>query len=376
MPAPEILDFAKLLAPIPGDKPTGIDFRADPSPASPYYVIKDARSAARAAERQLLGADEEATGPPPDWKPIVQHGTKALAEKTKDLEITAYLIEALVRQHGFVGLRDGLRLARELVEKFWDGLYPLPDEEGVATRVAPLTGLNGDDAEGTLITPITRIPITDGPSAGKLTTGNYNEAQALNKIADPKVKEKKIAEGALSPEAFQKAVAETPAKFFKDLVEGLTQCSEEYARLCAVLDEKCGSNAPPSSNIRSALSACLDVIKEVARDKLQAAAPAQDASTPDKDGAAGAAAAGPGGVMGVIRDREDAFTHLIKVADFFRRTEPQSPVPFAIEQVVRWGRMPLPDLLNELIPEEGPRKNLFKFIGIHPPEPPPKDARK
>src|SRR2546425_1256477 len=152
MPSPEVLDFERLLAPIAEDAPTGADLRADPSPTSLYYAIKDARSTARAAERQMVGGEEGSSGA--DWRPVLQHGTKALAEKTKDLEITAYLIEALVRLHGFAGLRDGFRLARELGERYWDGLYPVPDEEGVATRVAPLTGLNGEDADGTLIAPI------------------------------------------------------------------------------------------------------------------------------------------------------------------------------------------------------------------------------
>src|SRR5262249_58644154 len=73
-----------------------------------------------------------------------------------------------------------------------------------------------------------------------------------------------------------------------------------------------------------------------------------------------------------LRTRDDAFRRLLEVADFFRRTEPQSVVPHALEQVVRWGRMSLPELLVELIPEEAPRKGLFKQVGIRPPEPPPK----
>src|SRR5262249_21846480 len=132
MPPAAVLDLAKLLAPIPGDKPTGADLRADASPGSPYYAVKDARTAARTAERQLVVAGDNGA-PPPDWKPVLLHGSKALAEKTKDLEVAAYLIEALVRLHGFAGLRDGFRLARELVEQFWDSLYPTPDEEGLLT---------------------------------------------------------------------------------------------------------------------------------------------------------------------------------------------------------------------------------------------------
>jgi type VI secretion system protein ImpA len=76
-----------------------------------------------------------------------------------------------------------------------------------------------------------------------------------------------------------------------------------------------------------------------------------------------------------IRTREDAFKHLLKVAEFFRRTEPHTVIAFAIEQVVRWGRMPLPDLLTELIPEEAARKNLFKQVGIRA-EPAKPEAKK
>src|SRR5262249_27117373 len=148
MASAAVLDLAKLVAPIPGPKPTGVDLREESSLNSAYYAIKDARSAARAAERQFALDGEEPTAPA-DWRPGPPVGTKALAEQAKDLEVAAHVIEALVRLHGFAGLRDGFRLTRELVEKHWDGLYPQPDEDGLETRLAPLTGLNGDDAEGT-----------------------------------------------------------------------------------------------------------------------------------------------------------------------------------------------------------------------------------
>src|SRR5205807_10415990 len=96
-----------------------------------YHRIKDARATARAAERQLATGADGADAGPPDWNPVLQNAVKALAEQSKDLEITAYLIEALLRKHGFAGLRDGFRLAHQLIEQFWDHLYPLPDEDGV-----------------------------------------------------------------------------------------------------------------------------------------------------------------------------------------------------------------------------------------------------
>src|SRR5262249_11796055 len=200
--------------------------RTDPSPTSLYYTIKDARSTARAAERQVVMEDEEPSTRP-DWRPVLQKGEQALAGRSKDLEITAYVIEALVRLHDFAGLRDGFRLARELVEQFWDGIYPLPDEEGLETRVGPLTSLNGDDGEGTLITPIAKVSFTQGDTPFALY--HYQQAVALGQVADEAAREKRIKRGAVTLEAVQRAAAETPGPFFVNLVEDLRQCQEEFA---------------------------------------------------------------------------------------------------------------------------------------------------
>jgi type VI secretion system protein ImpA len=369
MPSPDVLDFAKLLAPIPGDQPAGADLRANAGPTSPYYQAKDGRNAARAAERQIEGGAEDA--PPPDWKVVVAAATRALAESSKDLELTAYLIEALCRTHGFAGLRDGFKLARGLVEQFWDGLYPTPDEEGVATKVAPLTGLNGEDAEGTLIAPINRIPITDGPGLGRLTYANYLQAVATGKVLDPKVREKKIAAGAMHMDLIQKAVDETPAAFYRAAFDDLTAALDEFGKLSAALDAKAGPAAPPTSAIRGALENVLGAIKDIAKGKL-AVTQAPPASAPDKKDGAKADPSGngkpqadeAGEKLPAIRNRDDALNAILQLADYFRRTEPHSLVPFALEQSVRWARMPLPELIQELIPEEGPRKAFFKQVGI------------
>jgi type VI secretion system protein ImpA len=366
MPSAPVLEFAELLAPIPGEQPAGVDLRADSSPTSPYYGVKDARNAARAEERRAI-MDGEQSPNGVDWRPVLQLSTQALAQRAKDLEIVAYLIEALVRKHGFAGLRDGFRLARELVEQFWDGLYPLPDEEGLETRVAPLTGLNGDDAEGTLIGPIGQVPLTQGDSVGPFAYHHYQQAMALGQVHDESAREARVQEGAVSMTMFERAVAETPADFFVELVDDLKQCQEEFGQLGQVLDEKCGSKAPPTSSIRTALAACLETITALARDKLASAPPPEQPAT--ADGApVPATADGQVAATGTVRTREDAFRLLLQVADFFRRTEPHTPVSYALEQAVRWGRMTLPELLSELIPDDSPRFQFFKQVGIPVPE--------
>jgi type VI secretion system protein ImpA len=366
--SPEVLDFTKLLASISADKPTGVDLRADVSPTSPYYALRDARTAARLAERPLDRGDEldpKDAPPAPDWRPVWQRGCELLAGKTKDLEVTAYLIEALVRLHGFAGLRDGLRLARELVERFWDHLYPMPDEDGVATRIAPLVGLNGDEADGTLLAPISRVPITEITGVGRFACTEYHDAVALQKL-DPKVRDAKSKNGAVTIERLQKAVAESSPLFYQQLVGDLTQCNAELTRLSAALDPRCQGNGPPTSALRTALESTLDVVKDVARSKLEA--PAVKAAPEPK--AAKATAAKDESDGNSLHTREDAFRRLLEIAAFFRRTEPHTVVSYALEQIVRWGQMSLPELLAELIPEEPVRKNLFKQVGIKPEVPP------
>ncbi|MCI0705276.1 MAG: type VI secretion system protein TssA [Planctomycetia bacterium] len=365
MPSADVLDFAKLLAPIPGEKPTGGDLRVNAGPTSLYYQVKDGRNAARAAERRIEGGADES---PPDWRPVVASATKALAEFTKDLELTAYLIEGLCRTQGFAGLRDGFKLARGLVENFWDSLYPAPDEEGLATTVGPLTGLNGEDAEGTLIAPINRVGITESASLGKLGTAVYLQAVAVAKIVDPEARERRIKAGSPSMEVVQKAVDETPAPYYRTLHDDLTTAIEEYAKLNELLDQKAGRLAPPSSAVRGALEGVLSAINDVARAKLAVTATAPAPESDEQGGPSANGQAGDSGQGGerlpTIRNREDALNAILQLGEFFRRTEPHSMVPYALEQAVRWARMSLPELMTELIGDESARRSLFKLVGI------------
>lgn len=366
MPSADVLDFEKLLAPIPGEKPTGGDLRVNAGPTSLYYQVKDGRSAARATERRIEGGQDET---PPDWKPVVSAATKALSEATKDLELTAYLIEGLCRTQGVAGLRDGFKLARGLAENFWDGLLPAPDEDGLATTLGPLAGLNGDDAEGTLIAPINRIAITESASHGKLSTAVYLQAVAVAKIVDPDARERRIAAGSPSMEMVQKAVDETPAPFYRTLHDDLTAALDEFAKLNAVLDEKGGRFAPPTSAIRNALEGVLAAINDVARGKLAVtatvAAPIDSAAEAGAPGQPNTGDSGAGGErLPTVRTRDDALNAILQLSDYFRRTEPHSMVPYALEQAVRWARMPLPELMKELIDDDSARRALFKQVGI------------
>lgn len=361
MASPRVLDIERLSQPISAETPSGMNLRGDASPASLYYRIKDERSTARSLEKSA-DAEKEAKALE-HWRTILELAPRVLGEQSKDLEVVAWLIESEVRINGFAGLRDGFRLARDLVDKHWDGLYPLPDEDGLSTRVAPLSGLNGDDAEGTLIVPIARVTITNGAGADTYAFWQYRQAEEISRIEDADKRAARLNSVKVSIELIQNSVRNTPRAFFADLVDDLRACIDEYGALCAALDARCGEHAPPTSNIRNAIQSVLDGVLYIARDMLPAAAGAGGESTNGKaETAANAAATRSSG--GALTSRQDAIELLDRVSKFFRDTEPHSPLSYLIDKAARWGKMPLPELLDELIPDKDARSNFCKLTGI------------
>lgn len=368
-------DLERLLAPIEGENSAGNDPRADYSATSPYNRLRDARSEARAAERAMDAAAEEATVPP-QWRTIRDLADTLLAEQAKDLEVAAWYTEALLRSHGFAGLAAGFQLMGGLVERFWEGLYPLPDEDGMLTKVAPVTGLNGEGGDGALTQPIRKVPLFRMGDGSPLALWQIEQADALESL-DEERREARVAAGALTADAVAKAAAAVPATHWLGLASSLREASEAWTSLGAALDERAGSDAPPTSAVRELLQNALAVVTRLAGDKLAVAEEQGEEDAAEAGGGedTGAGSTGGGGRgrsarPGEIASREDALRMLEEVARWFRRVEPHSPLSYTLEEAVRRGRMSLPDLLAELMPDETTRSGFLSSLGIRPPQAP------
>jgi type VI secretion system protein ImpA len=371
-------DLTAITSAIPGENPAGADLREDDSHSSEFRTIRDARNEARRIERR---ADEEGEDVGPamgQWQTVYELGQQALTEWTKDLEIAAYMIEALVRLEGFGGVARGFRIARELVVNFWDHLYPLPDEEGLATRVLPLTWLNGADGDGVLLGPLHRIPLTEGSSCGPFAMWQYLQATEISATTDPAAREDRIRQGAATFDEINRACNESSPQFFLQLVHDIEDCQREFRALDKLLTEKCGNeHAPPTSRILETLENCLRAVQEIGKKRIADAA----ITTADigGNGAGGGisfdgtnrAAGGVSAAGGFqLSTRDDAFRILLAVADFFERGEPQSLLPAQLRRVVRWGRLTPQELFVELLDDNNALDQMFKLVGIARPETP------
>lgn len=370
------LDLDAILEPISEEQPCGKNLRDDSSHASVYYKIKSLRNEARALERRRMRGEKDAPPAETCWRALINLTIDTLTKDTKDLELCAYLIEALIREHDFPGLHDGFLLARELCERFWDTVYPLPDEAGFETRVVYLAGLNGVDSEGTLIRPILMCPLTAGESVTPCSTAAYQRSQQFESLSEDEQRQR-IEEGVLSPDMVETAVKETPDNFLTAQREHIQTCIDEYGRLTAFLDENCGEHAPHSSALQTALTTCAETLRYVAGHRLIDQVPeeieepaaeddtsgTEESGEPTESVVAGSAPATQAG-PGEIRTRADALKCIGLVAQYFREAEPHSPLSYAADQLVRWGGMALPELLVETLPDPDARAYLFTLMGI------------
>jgi type VI secretion system protein ImpA len=81
----------------------------------------------------------------------------------------------------------------------------------------------------------------------------------------------------------------------------------------------------------------------------------------EPDGDAGAAS----GTGGPLRSRAQALQQLQQVAEFFRRTEPHSPVAYLAEKAARWGEMPLHVWLKRVIKDSSVLDQMEEMLDIN-----------
>lgn len=361
-----VLDLEALLAPLADAGGAGEDLRADESYTSLYQRIRTQRNDARTGERALESADPEANpaAVATAWRDVKKLGAEAIGGKSKDFEIAAWMAEALVRIDGLPGLADAASLIAGLCDQYWDNGFPsLESEDGIEDRAAPIGGLSGEGADGTLMAAIRRYPLFqrgDG-SDGDLFT--WQRAEETAAIVDAERRQARIDAGVPAFDALQNE-ARAGAATLRAVGQEARAALAAWSAMDTALGNRFGGNAPSTRRVADALQAILDLVSRIAGAPSEASEEAAEAPQDTGPGAVaaagGAVAAGPR----PLRTREDAIRQLEDIAEFFRKTEPHSPLAFTLEDAARRARLPLPELLVEVLPDYSARRALLTALGI------------
>jgi type VI secretion system protein ImpA len=357
----EGLDLESLLAPLDGEGQAGTDVREDFSSNSNYFRLRDARAEARTAERAADANPGSDAGIPEGWRNVRTLSIKILSEQAKDLEAAAWLTESLVRTDGLAGLASGAALIEGLAERYWDNLFPMPDEDGIETRLSPVTGLNGEGADGTLIQPLLKLRLFTGADGGPVALFQYEQSAELSTLTDERRIESRLKAGVVPFETME-AAARAAAGSFPALRAQLRTAAAAWSAMGVTLDRVAGAYSPPTARVADIFERIESLIARYAPEGDSAAAETVADIVPAAAANDGAPVAA--GAPRRLATREDALKQLSEIADFFRRTEPQSPLAYTIDDAIRRGRLSWPELIAEIVRDDQTRYNILNSLGI------------
>ncbi|QXI35795.1 MULTISPECIES: type VI secretion system protein TssA [Pseudomonas] len=358
---PEILkdlSLAELAAPIDGGSGEDLSFSAL------FDQIKEAR---RADPDYLTQGDWQTDLKTADWEQVIQLSAQGLIEQSKDLMLVAWLSEGLAHREHFDGITFGLELTERILDTFWESAYPSLDD-GLEERAARLSWLK------TTLTDIAGgLPITQGQNFGVL---RYDESRHVENLAlqNPKAMQTALNEGKINAEIFQRSVALSDTEHLRDKALQLAASLQACNRLQTSIDRLFGHEAPSFASLADMLTRASQLAEKLLKDRGVELHPAAlTEATPDSTAAhhseadepmsTPALSATPAPMRTTPLTRDEAFTMLAGIAQFFKQSEPQSPVPYLIERAIKWGNMPLEGWLSDVIKDSNVVDNIRDVLG-------------
>ncbi len=345
----------ELLKPIPGANTAGDNLEY----TAVYEKIAEARRQDDDAPQGEWLRERKAA----DWPLAIKLISEALAKRTKDLQLAAWLTEALTRRNGVSGLKDGLDLVRALLERFWDHVYPELEGGDADLRSKPLHWMANKLQQALHETPLTSSGLNYFQYTESRVIGY--EAEAETSVAKAERRAEALAEGKVTAEVFDAAFESTPSAFYEELLATYDAVRDSLAALADLCDVRFGDDSPAFTRLRDAIDEARQIVVILAQKKREKApspepegqfadtATAPDAEIPssrqafvaaDPDSGYAAAAVparslAPRLPIGEMVSRDLAVEHTVAAARFLRSEEPYSPVPYLILRGLRWGEL-------------------------------------
>jgi type VI secretion system protein ImpA len=267
-----------------------------------------------------------------DWRAIKDAALEALGT-CKDFRLLAHLAAAGLRLEGLPYFTDTLVVANRWLQDYFDPVYPRVDSDAVLRKNA----LGNFADRMAVVDALRRIPLVSNRQLGQFSLRHVEIAAGNLK---PTADDGEPATESQITGAFSAAPQDDLTQLTVTLASGLTALKAIEAAMVA----KHGTQAAPTLG---PLTQTLARMHEIVAAHVRA--PVAETTTADGAGEGGRAAAVA--VPGEIRSREDAIRTLDSVSDFFRRTEPSSPVPLFVDRAKRLIAKDFLEVLTELAPD-------------------------
>ena len=321
-----------LLEPISPEQPCGVSLEdtAVLSSLDALRLFGQARSPE--APPDVDGDEKELAKakPPLEWDRIRVDALDGLS-KSKDLRLLAYLGTALLRTDGLPAFAQVLTTAAQWIETYWAQVYPALEEDAIARRNA----LNCFADPMAVVDRVWRLPLVASRQHGRFSLRDIEIARGQ---AAPGVMEARPEESAINDAFAELALEELTA-----LDTSVTAAIAALNGIDARMRSEGGPEVAPDFG---PLVTQFAKLSRVCREQLAVRLPA------GADGTAATAADGAAGFKGgAITSRQDAVRALDAVAEYFRRSEPSSPIPLFVERAKRLVAKDFLEVLADIAPE-------------------------
>lgn len=348
MPSPPLLEFEELLGPISGDEPAGT-----PTPFTLRQELDDARKEENPDDYAPDDPARPQQAKTADWAGIIRKTQAALKNTSKDLMLAARLTEALTRQHGFAGLRDGLHLFNLMLDQCWDRMHPSIEDGDLEVRASAFNWLDDPDRGARFPYTVRQVPVVFGE-------GGYSQFDWRQSMEG---------KGSVGRDVLEKAIDATSRDTVQTIADDLKEAQQELETLTEKLNGLLGQYAPGFTSLRPALGECATFVQQILQKKgggvVEEEAPAEEQP---------AAGAGPAGEQAPARPkvptRESLYRQLMEIGEQLQKIEPHSPIPYLIQRAVELGAMPFPQLMKALIRDENVLVEMNRELGIKEAPPP------
>jgi type VI secretion system protein ImpA len=339
------VNVESLLKPLSEATPCGENLRWDRR----YLEVE---RLAEGKEETQFSASEE-----PDWREV-RDGCAELFAKGKHLRVAVLMTLAAVRQEGFPGLRDGLKVIQGLLEQYWDQVFPQLDAEDNNDPTERINSLSA------LVTPIATFgdklkfldrvqeaPVCESRQLGKFSMRDVAIAGGTLEVPDSPDKPKPTLQ------VIDAAFEETDPAALEQIATAIEEASVCLEAIDNLFTEKCGAGtAPEPAAFKTLLR---DAALQVRR-HLGGGEGAQEEGGEDQGGGGGGG--GGGRISGEVNSPQEALLALEKVSRYYVANEPSSPVGLIVACAAQMvnknfqeiAKVLTPDVVNMLVTISSP----------------------
>ncbi|MBA5708125.1 type VI secretion system protein TssA [Pseudomonas sp. xss_4] len=324
-----------LLAAVSADFPCGEDLEYD---AEFLQLERDAQGR---PERVMGDAVQPAE--PPQWRDIEQACSRLL-QRSKDLRITHFLLQANLALHGLPGLATSLELIRDLLAEYWLYLHPqldAADDNDPTVRVNALAGLTCDTNIGLLRDAV----LVRSRAFGPVTLRAALHAAGVQHFASEQLSAEELAAALRDADEDQVLQCQAALQLAREAVDVIEQ---------RVNDQVGSASGVDLSALRQPLRQVQQVLADYAPAGAGPALAATEAPVTTREQAPPAAAspsARPAARPGEVNSREDVQQSLDRLLQYYARHEPSSPLPVLLHRAKRLVNADFATIVRDLIPD-------------------------